>query len=187
MINSRNIFSPPYLANHTILIYQQQQQQKVLKSQFPSIHSFVIPYMGKLTPKLNKRIFLDKILANYMVLCFCVHFSLPKMGFPSFKVASLFCNVEPWDLSWHLKNALELVSRLMMDSSAWGPREDGVTDTHLCFLRCEVRVTCLAPELHYPGERPTSTETQCQCQWQAQGQHCLGSNLPLIPKAALAQ
>lgn len=37
--------------------------------------------MGKLTPKLNKRIFLGKILANYMVLCFCVHFSLPKNGF----------------------------------------------------------------------------------------------------------
>lgn len=89
MIKSRNIFSPSYLANHTILIYQ-QQKKTVLKSQFPSSHSFVIPYMGKLTPKLNKRIFLGNILANYMVLCFRLHFNLQKMGFPSFKVASLF-------------------------------------------------------------------------------------------------
>ena len=54
--------------------------------------------MGKLTPKLNKRIFLGKILANYMVLCFFVHFNLQKMHFPSFKGASLFWNVEPWSV-----------------------------------------------------------------------------------------
>ena len=43
-----------------------------------------------------------------------------------------------WDLGWHLKDPLELVSRLMMDSSVWEPRKDGVTDTHLYVLRCEV-------------------------------------------------
>ena len=62
MINSRNIFSTSYLANRNVLIYK--KKKKFFLSQLPSIHHFVIPYMGKVTSKLNKRIFLGKILAN---------------------------------------------------------------------------------------------------------------------------
>ena len=63
MINSRNIFSTSYLANRTVLIYK-KKKKKFFLSQLPSIHHFVIPYMGKVTSKLNKRIFLGKVLAN---------------------------------------------------------------------------------------------------------------------------
>ena len=140
MIKGRNIFSPSYLANHTILIYQQQQKKIVLKSQFSSSHSFVIPYMGKLTPKLNKRIFLGKILANYMVLCFCVHFNLQKMGFPSFKVVSLFCNVQPWSVGSELTLKGNFGIGFQADDVfiCMGTQGRCVTDTHLCLLRCEV-------------------------------------------------
>lgn len=53
MISSRNIFSPPHLANHTILIYQQQQQQQQnsLKKSIPFHSLFCYSLYGKINSK----------------------------------------------------------------------------------------------------------------------------------------
>lgn len=52
-----------------------------------------------------------------------------------------------------------LICGLMMGQSADRPRPsgEGGRDTYLCLLKCETRVSSLASELHYRGERPIST------------------------------
>ena len=72
-----------------------------------------------------------------------------------------------------------------MDQSAHRPRPlgEGGRDTYLCLLRCEMRVTFLAPELHYPGERPIST-SDLDSMPVVRAQRF---NLNLIAEAALAQ
>lgn len=80
----------------------------------------------------------------------------------SFLFPPPFCNIGQWDAEteltpWGRSGSAALQADDGSTCIQSRPPGESAMDTHTSFLRCEMRLNRLAPELHYPRERPVST------------------------------